>query len=265
MAIQSEVGNGEEFQREGQLDESEYHLHRVHPRARLRGFLHPAWEHREEGERQSQRQGEAEHADGRCHPVVARGCLDEKQTDNRCCAGEADEREGEGHKENRQQTGRGRGLRVDLVAPRRRQGELEHPKETQGEDNKKEEEENIEWCVCRHLVERLWTKECRDDKRQGHIYNNDGYSVDDGVTHALSFFARPVEKEAHRHRDDWPDTWCEECDDTTEESHEEYVPQRFALGVGLIGLHLVDDWSPELVADGGCRRVGGLYLGRCCC
>ena len=77
-----EVGYGEELQGEGQFDEAEHHLQGVHPRAGLRGLFQPGGEEGEEGERQSQGEGEAEHADGRSEPAAAGGGLYKQQADD---------------------------------------------------------------------------------------------------------------------------------------------------------------------------------------
>ena len=82
MPAIGEIGHGEELQGEGQFDETQHNLQRVHPRPRLRRLFQPGREEGEEREGQGQRQGESEHAEGRCQPVAAGGGLYEQQADD---------------------------------------------------------------------------------------------------------------------------------------------------------------------------------------
>ena len=53
------VGYAEELETEGELDEAEYHLHRVEPAAALGQFVEQRGEERRDGERQGESYREA--------------------------------------------------------------------------------------------------------------------------------------------------------------------------------------------------------------
>ena len=121
----SQVGYGEELEGERQFQETEGHFDLVHPRTATARLLQEGGEEGEEGEGESQCNGETEHADGGSDGATARGAdTYEEESDDGTGAREAHQSQGEGHEEDAQQTSGAGGLRVDGVVPLGREGNL---------------------------------------------------------------------------------------------------------------------------------------------
>ena len=76
------VGYAEELETEGELDEAEYHLHRVEPAAALGQFVEQRGEERQDGERQGESYREGEHRDDGLPEVTARYGVDKDIADD---------------------------------------------------------------------------------------------------------------------------------------------------------------------------------------
>ena len=168
-----EVGYREELQCERQLHEAERHLQHVHPATRLRCRLEQCGEHGEQSERHSQCDGEAEHTDCRSHDAALRGYCHEQEADDRTGAREAHERECERHEEDAEQTACLLRLLVHLVAPRRRQRNLERSEERSGEHYEHQAERYVEDGVGRERVERTRAEEHRHYESERHVDHYD--------------------------------------------------------------------------------------------
>ena len=174
MPAISQVGNRQEFEGECQFHEAEAHLHGVEPAATLGCAFQQGGEEREEGERQGQCEGEAEHADGGRKCGAAAGAhLNEQETDNRTGAGETHERQRERHEEDAEQARGLLGLAVDRRAPRGRQRNLETAKETGAEHHEHQEEEYVEDGIRGEVVEGGSPKDGGDNQAEGNIDYHD--------------------------------------------------------------------------------------------
>ena len=248
MPAVSQVGHGEELQREGQLEEAQHNLDGGHPRTGARCLLQPRREHGEQREGQGQRQCKAEHAQGRSHPVAAGGRLDEQQSHDGRRAGETHQRERECHEEDAEQTAGVGSLRVDGVGPAVGQFDFEPSEERQRKHHQQQEQEDIEHGTRRQRVQRVGTEEGGDEQSQCQIDHDDGYAVGDGVLDALLLIGLGAfQEERYRHRNDGPDAGHGHGEQSAHEAHEQDVPQRMVGDVvaHALGLQFLDDGAPE--------------------
>ena len=149
-----EVGNRKELEGKGKFEQTQTHLHLVHPVAAAAGLLQHAGEEGEEGEGNGEGDGKAQHADGGGKAGAAAGAdLNEQEADDGTRAAEADEAEGKGHEEDAEEAGGGLRLAVDTRCPAAGEGNLETSEETGGKDNKHQEEEDVEDGVRGEVVE----------------------------------------------------------------------------------------------------------------
>ena len=164
----------------------------------------------------------------------------------------------------------GGGLRVDLIGPRGGQCEFEPTEETECEHYEQQTEEDVEDSVGGERVEGAGSEDAGDGESEGEVDDDDGDAVGDGVLDAfLLIVLGALQEEADGHRDDGPHAGGEQGDEAAEQSHEEDVEERAALGAVLTveGGELFDDGLPE-VALGDSSRIGyGCYgaVGGCGC
>ena len=162
-----QVSDGEELQRQSQLDECEDDLHGVHPPTTLRHRLQEVGEDSEEREGQGQRKCEAEHPDSRSeHPRGRGSSLYEERTDDRPGAREGNQREREGHKEDADEARSRVCLSVHLRGPRGGQDELKRPEERDREDDEEDKEGDVEDSVRSQIIQGIRAEDRRDDEPQ---------------------------------------------------------------------------------------------------
>ena len=80
------VGHRQELQSEGEFDESQYHLHHIHPSSRFRCRFQQTWEHGEESERNGKGDGKSEHTDGGGEDAALSAHCHKQESDDRTCA-----------------------------------------------------------------------------------------------------------------------------------------------------------------------------------
>ena len=88
---------------------------------------------------------------------------------------------------------------------------LEGAEEADREDHQQEEEEDIEYRIGRQLIQRTGSEDTGDEQSEGDVDHHDREAVDDRISEGALLTLRPVHEEAHRHRDDRPDTGGKEC------------------------------------------------------
>ena len=146
----SQVCHREELEGECQFQETEGHLHLVHPATALGSLLQHRGEEGEEGKGKRQRKGETKHTNGGCeHRAATCTYFYKEETDDRTCAREAHERECERHEEDREHTRSLFSLAVNCCTPRRGKRDFKASEEACREDYQHQEEEDVEEGVCR--------------------------------------------------------------------------------------------------------------------
>ena len=112
MPTVCQIGHRKELQGECQFQESQCHLNAIHPISAFGSSLQPRGEEGEQGEGQGQGKSKAEHANGRADNITRRGYLHQQETNDGTRAGETDQRQGESHEEDGEQTSGTCGLTI---------------------------------------------------------------------------------------------------------------------------------------------------------
>ena len=99
-------------------------------------------------------------------------------------AGETDQRKGESHQEDAEQTSGGLRLAVDSIGPTAGQRYLKPSKETGGKKQQHQEEENVEDGIRAERIESAGTKDEGNKKTQQNVNDNDADAISNGIAHA---------------------------------------------------------------------------------
>ena len=251
----SQVGNRQELQGKCQFQETESHLNHVHPATRFRHLLQPRWEHGEEGERQSQCQGKAQHTDGRSYHTAGCRYFYEQETDDRTGTRERYQREGKCHQEDAQETACLFGLAVYGITPLGWESDFECTEERSSKYHQHQEEQDVEYRIGRKGIQGAGTENQGDGQAQCYINHYDRSTICPCIADTFLLVLATLQEEAHGHRDNRPYTRSEQGKQTTDEAGNENDEPRL---VGCIGGFFTE--SIQLVDD-RCPIVSGRYIG----
>ena len=130
------------------------------------------------------------------------------------------------------------------------------------EHHQQQEQEDVEHRIRRQGIQRITAEASRDEQSQCQIDHDDRQAICNGILDAfLLIRLRTLQEEAHRHRDDRPDARHRHSEQTTDEAHQQDVPQR-TVGNAVAAAHraqLLNDRSPETFGV----ELRGLSVERC--
>ena len=231
------VGYAEELETEGELDEAEYHLHRVEPAAALGQFVEQRGEERQDGERQGESYREGEHRDDGLPEVTARYGVDKDIADDGARAGERDQHEGERHEEDAAETalvGFGVGLVHEFAGHR----DVECAEKRSGEYHEYDEEDDIRQPVRSEPVEYVGrhgiaAQPARDNDERSdgkRVEQDDEQSVHSGPEPAACLVFGTFQEEGNGHRHHGEDARGKECGEAPQDGLQYHAPKRTAPG-----------------------------------
>ena len=142
------------------------------------------------------------------------------------------------------------GLRVDLRSPGVGQTDFEPAEERQGKDHQQEEQQHVEHGIGGEGIEGVGTEQCRNQKSQGEVDDHDARAINKSIAQSTAFVLATLQEERDGHGDDGPDARHEDCQQSTDEAHQQDIEQ------GAVGQVVCPTLAAQLVNDGCPKAVG---------